>query len=235
MKYLKKKITEIYKILLKKYDKQGWWPINNKYSPEYKKTEKTEKEKFEIIIGAILTQSTSWKSVEKALNNFRRIKSLNLKNIKKLSQGKLGELIKPAGYFNQKRKKINAFLNFLKKEKNKDLNKEISREELLNIWGIGPETADSILLYAYNKPVFVVDAYTRRIFKRLGLIEEKDYEKTREIFEKSFEEKKEKEKIQIFNEYHALIVEHAKQYCRKKPLCKECPLKNMCKFSSYSS
>jgi len=212
------KIQKIYDLLLKKYGLQGWWPLldvkgNNPsgsgYHPGDYSYPRNENQKFEIIIGSILTQNTSWLQVEKALFNLKKMNALNEKRIKKLSDGKLKEAIKCAGYFNQKAKKIRLFTDFYSSLKGKTP----SREELLAIWGIGDETADSILLYGYKVPTFVIDAYTKRIFSHLKIIKESDsYMHIKHLFEKSIPRN-----LEIYQEYHALIVEHAKQCYSKKP------------------
>jgi len=214
-------IKKIYNILLKEYRSQGWWPIVDiksrisVYNKNFSKRKRTKDEQFEICIGAILTQSTSWKNVEKALLALKISGSLNKEKLKSISSAKLANLIKSAGYFNQKAKKIKSFIKY--KEK-------ISREGLLTIWGCGNETVDSMLLYAYNQPVFVIDAYTRRIMSRLKLCKENtSYEELQNLFHQNL-----KKDYSLFNEYHALLVEHAKQYCRVKPLCNDCPLRKMC-------
>jgi len=215
------KIIQIYNILLKEYGSQGWWPINNKYKT---KDKLTEKEKFEICIGAILTQNTSWKNVEKALNNLRINNLLNKKSIENLDIRKLAELIKSSGYNNQKAKKLKEFINFINSKE------QITRDNLLKIWGIGKETADSILLYAHKKPVFVIDSYTKRIFSRLGLCNEKiEYDDLQDVFHNNL-----KSNHKLFNEYHALLVEHAKRYCKTKPECKNCPLNKECEYFKNS-
>ena len=196
-------MIKIYQKLLSEFGKQNWWPCKTG-------------NRFEIIIGAILTQNTSWQNVEKAISNLIKNKMLSKDAIRKIETRKLAVLIKPAGYYNQKAKKLKAFVNF---------SGAITREDLLSIWGIGPETADSILLYAYNKPYFVIDAYTRRIFRRIGLIETEDYEEIREFFESRLSRNTE-----IYKEFHALIVELAKKHCKKEPLCEDCPLVRDCKF-----
>lgn len=208
---------KIFKKLLETHNPQGWWPINNKYDPNFKNRKKTEKEKFEICIGAILTQSTSWKNVEKALDNLRKNNALNKKAIIELKKEELALLIKSSGYHNQKARKLKEFANF---------NKELTRENLLSVWGLGPETVDSILLYAYDLPFFVVDSYTKRIFSRLGLIKSNKYEVFQDFFHKNLSKD-----FKLFNEFHALIVEHAKKFCKKTPECSNCPLKKVCKFS----
>jgi len=220
-KQIRRIYKQIYNILYKNYGAQGWWPVTNKESekPTYKKRRKlSANQRFEIIIGAILTQNTAWKNVEKTIIELNKKKLLDMKKIKALPGKKLGKIIKSSGYYNQKAKKIKAIIKFLESKK------EINRENLLTIWGIGPETADSILLYAYNKPFFIIDAYTKRIFSRLGLINKKrSYNELQKIFHESLPRDAE-----LFKEYHALIVEHAKRYCRIKPLCETCILKKEC-------
>jgi len=215
-------IREIYHTLLEAYGEQGWWPKTPKgrKKPEYDKGNKhrthSEKERFEIALGAILTQNTSWKNVEKTIGELHEKGLVDATKLKKLPEKKLAELIKSSGYFNQKARKIKEFLKY---------NGEMTREGLLSIWGIGPETADSILLYAHGKPHFVVDAYTKRIFSRLGLCGKEDgYEQVQEIFHSSLPKDP-----ALYNEYHALIVELAKRHCRKTPECPGCRLETHCK------
>ncbi len=198
------KIKLIYEKLLKKFGKQGWWPT---YSSN---------KRFEIIVGVILTQNTSWKNVEKAIKNLDKFNFLNKKAIKQIKEDELAQLIKSSGYYNQKTRKLKALIEFL------DSKKEINRENLLKIWGIGKETADSILLYAYNKPVFVIDAYTKRIMSNLGF-KFKDYDDLQEIFMKNLPKD-----YKLYNEFHALLVKLGKEYCKKKPNCERCPLKKDC-------
>ena len=215
------KIRDVYKILLKKYGKQGWWPttLEGELHPSYHGGKIGARERFEIIVGAVLTQNTSWKNVEKAIVNLNKAKALGINEIKKINKKKLASLIKPSGYFNQKAERLKIIAEFFLKNKNP------SRNELLDVKGVGPETADSILLYAFSRPVFVVDAYTKRIFSRIGVCDGKcGYEELQEIFHKSL-----KKNAKVFNEYHALIVEHAKMHCTKKPNCTECPLNPICK------
>ncbi len=220
-------IKKTYSLLYKAYGPQGWWPLTERYSfiPEHKgKKPNTEKKKFEIILGAILTQNTAWKNVEKALTELNKKNLLDKNKIKSLPAKKLGTIIRPSGYYNQKAKKIKLITEFL------ETKKSITRENLLSIWGIGPETADSILLYAYEKPWFVIDAYTRRIFSRLGLAQKNiSYYQLQESIHQAFKGINKDKKVRIYKEYHALLVQHAKTYCRKKPECKECPLRNMCR------
>lgn len=215
------KIRKIYDLLYKNYGPQGWWPLTERYKfiPMHKgKKPDTQQRKFEIIIGAILTQNTAWKNVEKALVELNKRKLLDVNKLKSLPAKKLGEIIKPSGYYNQKAKKIKAIIKFLESRK------KINRENLLTIWGVGPETADSVLLYAYKKPFFVIDAYTKRIFIRVGLVNKNiSYDELQEAFHESLPKD-----IELFKEYHALLVEHAKRYCRTKPLCETCILRKEC-------
>lgn len=202
-------LKKIYALLLKEYGPQGWWPIGGVYDARIP----NEQEQFEICIGAILTQNTAWTNVEKALLNLRG--NLSQEKLRTIPIEKLGRLIKPAGYFNQKAKKIKQFIAFL------DSKKEIKRENLLGVWGIGPETADSILLYAYNKPYFVVDAYTKRILYSYNLIKEHaSYEEIQQLFHQKI-----KKDPFIYKEYHGLFVAHAKKYYSKKPYGLTDPLK----------
>ncbi|MBW3014846.1 endonuclease III domain-containing protein [Candidatus Woesearchaeota archaeon] len=212
-------MIDIYENLLKKYGNRGWWPVTKKgLVPCYCGGPGSDKERFEVIVGAILTQNTSWKNVEKAIVNLNKQKLVDVDKILKIDVRKLAELIKPSGYFNQKAERLKIVARFFKN------NKVPSREELLELKGVGPETADSILLYAFDKPVFVVDAYTRRIFSRLGFLEEgASYDEWQELFHSKL-----KRDVRVFQEYHALIVEHAKQFCKKKAECEGCFLKSNC-------
>jgi endonuclease III related protein len=200
-------IKKVYDILYRECGPQHWWPCSSKNN-------------FEIIIGAILTQNTSWNNVERAIKNLKKHNLIDIDKIIKIDNEKLADLIRSAGYYNQKAERLKIVAKFFKDCK------KIDREALLNIKGIGPETADSILLYTYNKPYFVIDAYTKRIFSRLGIIRADDYQEIQEIFEKNLPQDP-----KLFNEYHALIVNLGKNICKKKPLCKECPLNNICKHN----
>tara|TARA_Y100000310_G_scaffold294203_1_gene324486 strand:- start:210 stop:869 length:660 start_codon:yes stop_codon:yes gene_type:complete len=218
-------IRKIHAKLLKNYGTQGWWPLKNVYSDGNKSKNLNDEEIFEISVGAILTQNAAWKNVEKSLNNLRNENLLSKEGIKNIESERLAELIKSSVYHNQKTKKLKLLVDFL------NSGKEINRENLLDIWGVGPETADSILLYAYKKPIFVVDAYTKRIFSRLGLIDKKDsYDNVQKYFMNNL-----KEDVGLFNEYHALIVEHAKQKCKTKPDCDSCCLKELCNYGCEKS
>ena len=195
-------IKSLYNELLEKFGKQNWWPIiYNREEPE-----------IEIIFGAILTQNTSWKQVEKSLKNLAENNLIN-KNYLKVFEKKrefLEELIRPSGFPKRKAETIYNTLKWYFKNKEEIKNKKIKelRSELLKIKGIGKETADSIILYAFNKPVFVVDTYTKRLLKERFSIESKNYDKIRILFEGSFFD--EKDKVEIFKEFHALIVEYGK-------------------------
>lgn len=216
---MENKIIEVYNLLLKAFGEQGWWPRfdlkENRfvYNKDFKNSKPSEEEAFIISISAILAQNTNWKNVEKAIINSNKENLLSKEVLLKFDVKRLAELIKPAGYFNQKAKKIKEFLEF---------DKSFTRENLLDIWGIGEETADSILLYAYDYPIFVIDAYTKRIFKRIGF-KEKSYKEFQELFHKSLSKD-----YKLFNEYHALIVELAKINCKKIPICESCPLNEIC-------
>lgn len=226
IKNCRRELKEIYKALLEVYGYQGWWPLFNEktskieYHPGDYSYPKNDSQRFEICQDAILTQNTSWKNVEKALENLKKYNLLNKEKLKLIEIKKLAEIIKSSGYNNQKAKKIKEFIKFL------DSKKEINRNNLLAIWGIGNETADSILLYAHKNPVFVIDSYTKRIFSRLGFCKESiNYDELQKLFHKNLEKNH-----KLFNEYHALIVEHAKRFCKKKPLCDNCPIKTHCKY-----
>jgi len=207
-------LKKVFDTLFQAYGPQHWWPGETP---------------FEVVIGAILTQNTSWTNVEKAINNLKQEELLTPTGIRDLETDELARLIRPSGYFNIKAKRLKAFITFLFDEFDGDLERMSSldlkrlRHLLLEVKGIGPETADSILLYAGNYPVFVVDAYTRRIFSRLGiLLEEHTYHQVQYFFMQNLERD-----VKLFNEYHALIVNHAKEHCRTKPICTGCPLRDM--------
>ena len=206
------KVLEIYDILLDHFGPQGWWPGDTP---------------FEIMVGAVLTQNTNWANVSKAIDNLKKEELLSFVELHDLPVEVLAEKIKPAGYFNLKAARLKNLLNFIAREYNGSpeemfaMDTHLLREEILTVKGIGPETADSILLYAGNKPVFVVDAYTHRIFARHNIVAEEDgYYEIQEFFALSLPED-----IALFNEYHALIVRTGKEFCKKsRPLCRQCPL-----------
>ena len=227
------KLIGIYDALYSYLGPQFWWPVTKegKVNPKYHKNiNLTEKQKLEICFGAILTQNTSWKNVEKAIINLNINKLIDITKIKNIENDKLTQIIKPSGYHNQKAKKLKNFCNFLFKNYNGSLKKLFEkniqklREELLSVNGVGPETADSIILYAAKKPIFVVDAYTRRIIQRIGY-REKTYEELQKLFMESL-----KNSERLFNEFHALLVELGKSICKKEPLCEKCPINKYCNY-----
>ena len=178
------------------------------------------------MVGAILTQNTNWTNVEKAINNLKEAHVLSAKSLHEISAQRLASLIRPAGYFNIKATRLKAFIDFLAENYGgsmKRMEKEETeplRKKLLSVNGIGPETADSILLYALGKPVFVIDAYTKRVLSRHSIMNhDEPYEKFQELFHSSI-----RSDVQLYNEYHALFVKVGKLYCRPKPLCPPCPL-----------
>jgi len=217
----KNKIYSIYTILYNEYGPQGWWPVDGKYFAE-------NENPFEIIVGAILTQNTSWQNADRALYNLRQKKLISPQKIICTKIDVLRTLIKPSGYYKQKAARLRAISLFFLKHLKEEVPK---REDLLKVTGIGPETADSILLYAFHTPVFVVDAYTKRMFIHLDLVEKDDmYTDIQNIFLNSLPCDH-----SLFNEYHALIVKHGKEVCRKRTLCSICILrkKKVCSFNFF--
>ncbi len=230
------KPLQLYLKLFSEYGPQYWWPVTDKGSsvPTYKPRKRlSESQKLEVCIGAILTQNTSWENVMKAIVNLNRAELVSVKGIIGVSEKKLARLIKPSGYFNVKAKKLKVFALHVEKKYNGNLKKMFSRrvselrEELLSIWGIGEETADSILCYAAGKPVFMVDAYTKRIAERFYGKKFSSYRELQEFFVSQMNEDS-----ALFSEFHALLVEHGKRYCTKSsPKCRECPLAEGCAFA----
>ena len=212
------KLRAIYGFLKRSFGPQYWWPA---------------KTPFEVTVGAILTQNTAWTNVEKAIASLRSAGQLSLSALSGLPRKRLARLIRPAGYFNVKAVRLQAWTRYLRAKGCKtDLKPlrgvptEKLRHEMLEVKGIGPETADSILLYALDRPVFVVDAYTKRVLSRHGLLDERaSYGETQDLFIRSL-----KPSVGLFNEYHALLVALGKDYCRPRPKCAECPLN--CLFPS---
>jgi endonuclease-3 related protein len=204
-------LTDIYNALYRHFGPQHWWPGD---SP------------FEIAVGAILTQNTNWGNVEKAIQNVRREQCLYAKKLHEMPHAKLASLIKPAGYFNVKAKRLRNFLSFLLNHYKGSMKRmdasdtALLRESLLNVNGIGPETADSILLYALGRPIFVIDAYTKRVLHRHGIVaDDVTYHEMQELFHDNLPDD-----VQLFNEYHALFVMVGKHYCRPRARCEGCPL-----------
>ena len=208
-------LQNIYHQLINYYGPQHWWPAE---------------EPFEVIVGAILTQSAAWGNVEKAISNLKTAKTLSPKVLRRLSLSELAGLIHPCGYYNAKALKLKSFAHWLGEHYNDNLGKlfanntDYLRQELLSIHGIGQETADSIILYAANKPIFVIDAYTRRIINRIGLaLDSNSYTAYQTLFMDNLPSD-----VELFNEYHALLVCLAKNVCRNRPLCRQCCLNNIC-------
>jgi endonuclease-3 related protein len=207
-------LVQLYQLLLDFYGYQGWWPVDEGYH-----TAKGTDPRDEIIIGTVLTQNTAWRNVEKALENLKRYGELSLWFIRQTSTKELEELIRPSGFYRLKAQRLKHVAEFFNPT---DVVDRVSREELLKVKGIGKETADAILLYAGGRLSFVIDAYTKRLFKRLyGL--DGGYEDL-----KSYVEENIPKDLTIYKEFHALIDEHAKKYCKSTPRCGGCFLKNFC-------
>lgn len=242
---LRGEIPLYYIALLAHYGPQNWWPARSR---------------FEVIVGAYLTQNTNWTNVEKALLNLRRAHVLTIRAMRETPLDELETLVRPSGYFRQKARNLKTFIAFLDRQYSGSLSRMFAqptgklRSELLELNGVGPETADSILLYAGNHPVFVVDAYTRRVLLRHGIIDEKTgYEEIRSMIEHAISSSETQalivqnavsdprhpasrmsssarsELAQHYNELHALIVRVGNHYCRAKPICEGCPLQSFLK------
>ncbi len=227
-----KKLKKIFNLLLSHFGTKLWWPVTEKYElyPKYTGGPKNEKQQLEVIFGAILTQNTNWNNVQKAIVELNKKDLIDVKKIINIDIKELAILIRSSGYHNQKAKRLKNFCNFLLKNYNGELallfDSSIPkiRKELLEINGIGSETADSIILYAAHKPVFVVDAYTKRILSRLGY-EKSEYDELQKLFMDNLPNNE-----KLFNEYHALIVELGKNTCKKIPLCQTCPINMHCNY-----
>ncbi len=235
-------LLEVYRHLLDRFGTQGWWPVSSLAGEEgfdergYHRGDYTYPrdgaQRFEIVLGAILTQNTAWRNVERALGNLKAASLLSPDAVYGAPEEQLLECLRPAGYFRVKARRLRAFLDHLFRAHGWSLGRLFSlpqeelREVLLGINGIGPETADSILLYAAHRPSFVIDAYTRRTFGRLGLLDPgAGYEELRSLFEAELPKEE-----GLYNEFHALIVRHGKEVCRKTPLCTVCPLMDICAY-----
>ncbi len=208
-------LLDVYDRIFGAYGPQRWWPGDSS---------------FEVIVGAILTQSAAWGNVEKAITNLKAAGVLSVEGIYALPEPELAQLIRPSGYFNAKAAKLKALVNLIYERFDGSLEAMLSlpaaelRPLLLATHGIGPETADAILLYAAGQPVFVIDAYTRRTFSRLGVTPRRDtYEGWQQLFMGALPPD-----AGMFNEYHALIVRHAKDVCGREPRCTGCPLLEVC-------
>ncbi|WP_126454724.1 endonuclease III domain-containing protein [Sulfuriflexus mobilis] len=208
------RIRSVYQRLYKTYGPQQWWPADSR---------------FEIMVGAVLTQNTAWVNVERAIANLKQASALSTEAILDSSHEQLAEWIRPSGYFNIKASRLRNFCQWYQQQGQYDRLKRLKtallRQRLLMVNGVGPETADDIILYAFARKVFVIDAYTKRIFSRLGLSDPSaGYESLRAQFEKALS----KESVKTFNEYHALIVVHGKDVCKVKPRCEQCCLARVC-------
>jgi endonuclease-3 related protein len=211
---MKKLLMKIYQILYRAYGPRHWWPGETP---------------FEVMVGAILTQNTSWKNVEKAIQKLKEKRVLNIEGIHRLKKSGLASLIRSSGFYRLKAERLKAFIDFLFQEYGGDLEKmrgeklEVLRPKLLKVKGVGPETADSILLYGLRKPIFVVDAYTKRVLSRHGIVSEKaSYEEIQKLFTDHLPHSE-----RLFNEYHALLVHLAKKACKKNEACDTCPLRGI--------
>jgi endonuclease-3 related protein len=210
-------IHRIYRTLVQAYGPLHWWPARTR---------------FEVIVGAFLTQNTSWKNVESALRNLRRARALNIASIRHMPLAELERLIRPSGYFRQKAARLKTFIVYLDEHYGGSLNRmfgqpvEVLRGELLELNGVGPETADAILLYAGKLPVFVVDSYARRVFERHGITKPREkYEQVRSLVQNALaHEESDSDLAEHFNEFHALLVEVGKRHCGTAAKCEGCPL-----------
>jgi endonuclease-3 related protein len=211
MSISRRELLQVYRRLHRYYGDLHWWPGDTP---------------LEVSVGAVLTQNTAWTNVEKAISRLKESRSLNVNVLNRLSHRRLASLIKAAGYFNVKARRLKNFISFLQSRYYGSLTKMFRREmnrlrqELLSVNGTGPETADSILLYAGEKPIFVIDAYTKRIFSRHGVMAyEESYDKFQQLFMKVLPSD-----VALYNQYHAMLVNVGKDFCRSRPRCDCCPL-----------
>ncbi|MBN2517811.1 MAG: hypothetical protein JXB14_03120 [Candidatus Altiarchaeota archaeon] len=228
-----KNLIEVYELLLEHFGFQNWWPVagEGQTKPTYEKRKSlTEGQRLEICIGAILAQNTNWKNVDRVLGDMHGKGLMDLGRLRRLDEKKLASIIRPSGYYNQKAKKLRTFLDFLFKEYGgnvEDFRKvdiDELRAQLRSLWGIGEETADCILLYAAEKPSFVIDAYTKRVFSRMGMLDGiAGYADFKAFFENNLPKD-----ILVYKEFHALIDELAKNYCAVRPRCDSCPVADHC-------
>jgi len=217
-------LNRLYRRLYEHYGASGWWPAL--YGGA-----------FEIVCGAILTQNTAWRNVETALTRMRERDLWSWRALRQADAARLEDAVKPSGYYRVKAKKLKVFAEAVEVEYGGDLQKMFAlttprlRRRLLNIWGIGPETADDIILYAAGKPTFVIDRYTMRLVDRLGWrVEGKGYDAYKALFETLL-----KPDLNQFQEYHGLIDMHAARICKMKPKCAECCLKDLCDYAKVKS
>jgi endonuclease-3 related protein len=215
------RFIETYRMLLEAYGPQGWWPVTpaGETTPRYTGGPRSAAQRFEVAVGAILTQNTAWSNAERAIETLNRRGLMSPAALDSLSEKALARMIRSSGYYNQKAKRLKTLATFYRSRR------KLTREALLALNGIGPETADSILLYACDVPSFVVDAYTRRVFGNLGLVRRNAaYEEIRLAVESAIPRE-----IGVYKEYHALVVEHGKKTCKKRPICGKCLLKSLCR------
>lgn len=233
-------IKHIYSILYAEYGKQNWWPIikdnRSVYSQDFSNRAKNSEEKLEISIGAILTQNTNWNNAGRSLIKLKEKGLLNIDILHNIELKELADIIRSSGYYNQKAKKIKLIIDFIINDLSGNIENLSSydlhdaRERLLSIWGIGKETCDSILLYAFDFLIFIIDNYTRRLFHRIGLIDgTEEYDDIRHLIESEADRD-----ITVYREYHALIVNLSKIHCKKKPDCIKCPLEKLCLYREAS-
>ena len=212
---MKTTLIEVYGRLYAAYGPQHWWPADSL---------------FEVIVGAILTQSIAWSNVQQALANLKSAGVLSPHGLKEITEGHLATLLKPSGYFNVKAQKLKAFTEYLWKHYQGDIKRLVNqdvvalRKGLLSVYGIGEETSDAIILYAADKPSFVIDSYSRRIVERLDLIKNTaSYGEHQNYFQRTIPVD-----TKLYNEFHALLVRHGQQICKRKPLCEKCCLLDVC-------
>ena len=229
-------LPTLYRTLLRAYGPQGWWPVlrpatarppgkraqsgqwTMTYDPAFTSRPRTPKERFEIAVGAILTQNTAWANVEKALCSLKEQRLLDPAKLARARLPRLARAIRSSGYHTQKARKLRILSCFARSKK------PWTRADLLALWGVGPETADSILLYALQQPLFVIDAYTRRALRRLGLAKgDEPYEELQALFHRALPADP-----ALFNEFHALLVKLGKSVCAPVPRCPSCPLRPQC-------
>ena len=208
-------LISVYERLLATYGAQYWWPA---------------KTPFEVMVGAILTQNSAWVNVEKAIRRLEESGCLSAAALRRIDEAELSQLIYSCGYYRAKARKLKVLASWLEETSGDNLEKLFAleadelRRQLVAVHGVGPETADSIMLYAGGKPSFVIDAYTRRILSLLGLASGKEsYDALKRLFENNLPSD-----VDLFKEYHALLVRHGKDFCRKRPLCDECCLIDIC-------
>ena len=224
---------QLFHLLSSYFGRLPWWPVDQKYHNKH-----GSDSRFEVMVGAILTQNTAWTNVEKALQQLKHHKLLTIGSLHDVDLSTLTQCIQSSGFFNQKAQRLQLFCKFLIEMYQGDVSLMFMnplsrlRQELLSLNGIGPETADSILLYAGNQPVFVVDAYTKRLCQRLPIpVKTMEYPDVQQHFEYQLSQSfQESQLVDVYQQLHAVIVEQAKQFCRTKPRCKQCPIQKECSF-----